>query len=177
MALNVELSVPHSDKFLAQVMPTSKWPPNLDLIGFMPSKAAPTPVDRLDGDQACQVFVKMNVRPCICCCMSLLPARRVWQVQNSCRFPPRGGVSSTCTHACRKRCGLLLSSGNGRHGVQEEAVQNLFLKYAANICFFSWAGSPVTVVLYSKDTLQGRFGLVMRESLRARNYPTMQALT
>lgn len=56
-------------------------------------------------------------------------------------------------------------------------MQNLFVKCAANICFFSWAGSPVTVVLYSKETQQGRLGLVMRETMRARNYPMMQPLT
>lgn len=61
IARNVELSIPHSDKFLAQAMPTSQWPPNLDLVGFMPSKAAHPPLDRMEGDQVCRVFAKMNV--------------------------------------------------------------------------------------------------------------------
>lgn len=58
--------------------------------------------------------------------------------------------------------------------VQDEAVQNLFIKYAANICFLSWVGSPFTMAIYSKDTVQGRLGMFMRESTRTSCFPGMQ---
>eukprot|EP00892_Ulva_mutabilis_P000439 jgi/Ulvmu1/10396/UM061_0080.1 len=56
----------------------------------------------------------------------------------------------------------------------DEAVQNLFLKYSANTCFFSWPGSLFTIAVFSKVSLHGRTGMFLREATRARCFPSMQ---
>lgn len=81
IARSVELSIPANDKFLAQAMPTMQWPSNLDLVGFMPSKAAQPPLERMEGDQVCKVFAKMNVRFCtpLGCCIAHVRTWMHWQ--------------------------------------------------------------------------------------------------